>query len=111
MAKKRTVSEVPGNTLASQAMVDRLLGKTGKAVHQMGHRIEMLVEEGIEIKQVRLKQNLDAAGDWLAVVTARTESSHIVAFHSADGFVECLEGLCSKMTNGSVRWREDEHAK
>lgn len=104
-------NEVPGNVLATVAMTERILTKTGHVVHMANHSIERLEEGGEHVKAIRLTSRGRAAGEWLAIVTLSTSEGEFVAFHSGDGFQQTLEGTCQRIINGSLKWKEDEYAK
>ena len=104
-------SEVPGNALATAAMTERLLSKTGHAVHAASYRMEVMDTDGIRISRISVRAKNGPAGEWFAVVNADTVEGAIVAFHTADSFHGCIEGLCNRLMNGSFKWKEDEYAK
>lgn len=104
-------NEVPGNVLATAAMTERLLSKAGLALYQAANSMDRLHEEEIHITAIRFKPRGLEAGEWLAVVTAEMDGSAVVAFHSGDGFVTTVTGICNRIMNGSLKWKEDEYAK
>lgn len=108
MVKHRN-QEVPGNVLATAAMTERILQKTGYVVHQSGYRMEAMEEEGIEITRISFKARGGPSGEWLAVVTAATENGSVVAFYSADSYPAAVEGVANKLMNGSFKWKEDQY--
>lgn len=108
---KHHKQEVPSNVVATAAMTERILSKTGFALHSTDHRLDSMIDEGIVIKQISLKASAGPRGEWLAVVTADTENGSIVAFHSSEGFTTVVEGVCNRLINGSLKWREDQYAK
>lgn len=108
---KHHKAEVPGNVLATAAMTERILVKAGVSLHKAAYRLEELEDEGVAIKAIRFVARGGATGEWLGVITCETENGAVVAFHSGDGFVNVVEGLCNKVVNGSLKWREDEYAK
>lgn len=107
---KHHKTEVPGNVLATAAMTERILARTGLSVHKATYRMEVMLEEGIEITAIKFRATAGPTGEWLAIVTARTENNGVVAFHSGTSFAECLEGVCNRIVNGSLKWKEDEYA-
>lgn len=103
--------EVPGNILATQASVDRVMRRAGGALYKIENSSERLREEGISVESIRLKMPAEQDGEILLVITASTESGGIVAFHRQAGIAACLEGLSSRLDNGSLKWKEDEYAR
>ena len=111
MADKRRDLERPGNVLATQASVERHMLKLASAVYRADASYFENPPPGFQLKTIKFKSPPHAGGEWLAIVTAELEGAPSVAFHSGDSFPDCLRGLCSKLVNGSLRWKEDEYAK
>jgi hypothetical protein len=109
MTKK--YNEIPGNTLASQALFDRQMIKIGVSVLTLQEQFIRLSDEGIEVKALRLAYRSGVSGELLGVLTASTESSELVAFQSGTDLAVVLTVLQSRLANGSLKWKEDEYAK
>ncbi len=103
--------EVPGNILASAALTDRILTKVGLAVHMSQHTMERMSEEGMVVIRITFKAGSGVHADWLAIIAVKTEGGGIVAFHSAPSFPATVEGLCHRVNNGSLKWKEDQYAE
>lgn len=103
--------EVPGNVLATAAMTERILSKTGLAVHQAAYSLERMEHDGNTIKAIRFMAKGGATGEWLAVITAVGEGGAVVAFHSGEGLTQVIEGTMNRLNNGSLKWKADEYAK
>ena len=102
-------TDVPGNTLASQAQLDRLLNKIGQAVFRLEACIDKDLDDDLVVTGIRFKPPQAANGEWMAVISASTPDGHVVAFHSASGLGELVKGLTNRYTNRSLKWRPDEY--
>lgn len=107
---KQNNTEVPGSVLATAAMTQRILTKAGHAVHAASYRMETLEDEGVSVLRIAFKARGGPSGEWLAVIGAATHEGAKVAFHSADSFHGCVEGVCNRLMNGSLKWKDDEYA-
>lgn len=104
------VKEMPGDTISSQAMFDRMLGKLGASLYTFDGRFSRDNMGGIALKAIRFKAPHAPTGEWLAVVTAWQDQVEVVAFHKDASFVECVQGLMNRLNNGSLNWKVDEYA-
>jgi len=108
---RKTRVEVPGNAMATQALIDRVLTKTGHAVHELNHLGIGMEDEGWLLKAIRFAPQGSAAGEWLAVITVQSPEGPLVSFHGGSTFADCIEGLRNRLKNGSLKWKVDEYAK
>ena len=108
---KHKDQEVPGNVIASRALTDRLLAKTGFAVHSIHQWFEAAQDHGIHLKALRFSTRDGPSGDWLCVVTVDTDEGPRVGFQSGSTFNDAIEGLKNRLLNGRMTWKEDEYAK
>lgn len=107
---KHKDQEVPGNVLATAALTERILSKTGHSVHMAGHAMSNMEQNGLSILRISFKATGSVDGSWLAIISASSENGSVVAFHSGDSFPSTLQGVCSRIVNGSLKWKEDEYA-
>lgn len=107
---KQNNTEVPGSVLATAAMTQRILTKAGHAVHSASYRMEVLEGEGVGVTKIAFKARGGPSGEWLAVIGVDTPDGSKVAFHSADSFHGCVEGVCNRLMNNSLKWKDDEYA-
>lgn len=108
---KHKDQEVPGNVLATQVLTDRLLSKTGFAVHTIHQWFEAAQDHGIYLKALRFSTKDGPSADWLCVVTVDTDEGPRVGFQSGSTFGDAVEGLKNRLQNGTFKWKEDEYAK
>jgi len=101
-------SDVPGNPVSSAALMDREMLKRARWLYLVSSYCEREGEQDIRIRSIRIKVPEGGRGEYLGVVTADTETASLVAFHVGDDLVGCLSGLCTRIMNGSLKWREDE---
>lgn len=102
--------EVPGNTLASQAVVDREIVGAGKALFALDSKIWHMWHAGDQMLQIKLVVKATDGSDVMCVVTAQIEDVQVVAFHNGDSIRSALTGLSKRLANGSLKWRRDEYA-
>ena len=106
---KKQVGHVPGNTLASQAEMDRMLYGFGRTVTLVDFEVRKYLRSGNPVKALRFKAPDVEGGDWMAIVTVTLDGAAAVAFVFGSTFGECLRTLANKMENGSIQWKEDQY--
>lgn len=104
---KRDFSEVPGNSYVSAVMLQREMVKLAEALYRMDSSIEKALGKGEQVRSIKMRAPGRAGGEWLAVMTVDTKEGAFVAFHSAEGYVECLKGLATRYCNGSLKFKEE----
>lgn len=102
--------EIPGNTIATAAMVDRIITKTGDVIHKTSFTLERWWEVDTRVKAIRFKNKGEPGVGWLVVITIDTREGPKVAFHEGDTFQSALEGMCKRILNGSLKWKDDQYA-
>ena len=102
--------EVPGNVLATAASVERVMMKTARSLYMTDQRVSDDLPNRVNLRQLRIKAPAQIGGEWFAVVTAYLEDAPVVAFHSGSSFVSTIEGVCNRINNGSLKWKDDEYA-
>lgn len=109
--RKEWDGHVPGNVVASAALVERTLSRDGLALHKGDEALRGMFDEGMQVKAIRFRSSGHPEGEWLAVVTMETENGGVVGFHSGVTLVDCITGVLRKLTNRSLKWKEDDYAK
>ena len=110
MSGGRNGRGVDGNSLASQAALDRAVADAGVGLFRVEHLFDGLWDDGCVIKSVRISCPGSGRGDYLAVVTADVQGVPSVGFNSADTFRECLLGLFNRLENRTLKWKEDQYS-
>lgn len=108
--KKRNSLEEPGNVLATQANIDRVLAKAANALFVASECFDVPERVGYLVKSIRFKAPEEPGGEWMAVMTIMDEEGQKVGFHSGGDFSETLVGLCNRIRMGKMKWRKDEYA-
>lgn len=103
--------DVQGNSLASQAALDREIASAGVGMFRTEHLFEGLWDEQTVVKSIRVSCPGAGRSDYLAVVTADVEQVAMVGFNSGGTFREALLGLLNRLENRSLKWREDQYQK
>ena len=104
------IKEVPGNTIATVAAVQKAMLQVANALYITEGRIEGLHEQGEIITGVRFRAPTQLGGEWLAVVSLLTTEGRFVGFHSDVSFVAAVRGVCNRINNGSMIWKDDQYA-
>jgi len=102
-------TDVPGNTLLSQALLDRQVNAIGVAMVRLDSRIEKMRGEGHSLVSIRLVAPSEKSTSWLAVIKLRTVEGAFVAFHQGDELSDLLKGVSNRMLNNSLKWKADEY--
>lgn len=107
---KYPMQDVPGDAIASARAVTQYwydvgldIGRLDKYRVQEGHDAPVLTE---------LRIRCDPSDDQgvLVVVKGYTEKGYVVAFHRGETVVEALVGAARRVSNHTLKWREDEYA-
>lgn len=101
--------DLPGDTLQSQSAFDREVHKVGMRVLNIDRFIDKGVDDKIVVRAIKFRAGNVPGAEWLVVITAYSPGGPIVAFHSGDGFRETLVGLASRLSNGSLKWKDDQY--
>lgn len=104
------IIEVPGNVMATGAAVQKEMLKVARELYRFDDRQERLHEQGDVITSVRFRAPEMPGGEWLAVINLITSDGAFVGFHSDVSFVAAVRGVCSRVNNGSIKWKEDQYA-
>lgn len=107
MTKKS--KDIPGNTLASQALVDREIHKAGTALFRLSGLPHQMADHDVYLKGIKIRVRDDEGTDVLIVVSVDTNDGPKVCFHSADGIREALMGFVNKHLNGQIKWKDDQY--
>lgn len=102
--------EVPGDAVASAAAFERQLVRYGKALYDFERAVWKYEEDDIYIDSIRFRSPAGPDGEVLAIVKAYAGNAPVIAFHSGTPFAECVFGTITRMTNKSLKWREDKYA-
>lgn len=62
----------------------------------------------VDLTGISMRAPKDTGEELLLVIRGvDAEGMHVVAFHSAFSLAEALRGLAARLSNGTLRWRED----
>ncbi len=109
MAKQEYL-ELPGNSIMSQAAMDRFVYNNGRAVLSIEHYAYTSFREGARMKALRFKCPDGPHGEWLCVATAQIDGVDLVCFTSGASFDDVLRNVGNRLANGSMKWKDDEYA-
>lgn len=108
--QKGKAEEHAGNALDSRAAYAKQMLRLGELVNTMEASIDNLWDDQIQVTSIRLSLSNETRSDVLVVIKATTEGEAILAFHSAETIPEAVTGLCNRLKNKSLKWKEDEYA-
>lgn len=85
---------------------------SGAALDRIGYGFEHFEVYGIELTGMSFRPPQAPNGEWLIVVRGLDDDgAPVVAFHSDVHLDTAVVGLQNRLTNRSLRWREDEYAR
>ncbi len=87
---------------------ENYVGRLGLAVISLDDNITDTPDGEHFVNEIRFKVRYDEQGDILVVVKAFGGPGKTIAFHSADTVAEGLLGLANRLTNGTLKWKEDK---
>lgn len=92
----------------SRRAAARMLTKLGLKVEMLDQLIAEPHDDMPDITEVRFRIRYATVGDVLALVKATEGDEKKIAFHVEDTFSQALVGLVNRMSNRSLKWREDK---
>lgn len=104
---KKESQGVPGNVLASQAMIERTLQRTGLLMHQLEESFVSWDGQDVVIKSLQVRAAHGIGGEWLGIIKVSGPEGDLVAFQSGMSFIEVLQGISARAHNGSIKFRPD----
>jgi len=102
--------DVPGNTVASQAMFDGWVHDVGKGWLDLLRACEAEAKAGRLITRITIRGVVTQGAGLLVILAASGDDGATVAFHNVDEVSTMWRGLANRMRNGSLKWRPDEYA-
>lgn len=109
MNKKRVGEENPGDAIGSQQQYLRHLVKIGEALTGFERVLDMLADQDEWVYSIRAKLADEDNRETLIIVKAMVGGSPVVGFHSAEGFGEAVRGTIARLSNRTMKWKEDEY--
>lgn len=107
MGKKQ---DIPGNVIATQAIIQRQALKVAAALDWLDYSIREDDEREIWVIGLRVKFPEHEGEDYLVVMKGDSNKGNHVAFHAADGLAEALRGAAERYKNKKLVWKEDQYA-
>ncbi len=99
--------DVPGNVLATQAVIVR----NSLRVTGVMDRVENAHRSGSDhdpwLVGFRVKFPEDEEGEFFIVLQGEDSAGAMVAFHSSISLGEAIRGALERYMNGSLKWRKD----
>ena len=102
---------VDGNAMMSAVNHQRRLIKLGETLQRVEPVLDRLYDEDVIIKGVTIRFCSEDNSEYFATIRAQVEGEQVVAFHAGATFYETVEGLINRLTNKSLRWKDDQYAK
>lgn len=107
----KNYKEVPGNSVASAALIDTEMKKKGIALTRVSNHMETGMWEEVAVTSVRFRAPQSETGDWMCVVSAWTALGQSVAFVTAPTYEGVVVLFAQKYINRQLKWKEDAYAK
>lgn len=105
MSKKRENHD--GNAAASAAAFTRQMVRVGEVLHRAEFTIDRDADEDLFLTHINIKVNPSGDGGYLAIIKAETPEGRVVAFHDAPTLAETIVGVLDRLSNRSLKFRED----
>lgn len=110
MKEEKAKYDVPGATAISAALVQREMLKLANSIYVTQGRIDSQFDGNMMVKSIKIRLPNAPGGDYMAVITADTTEGSKVSFHGGSSLPDVLRGLCERLNNGRLKWRDDEYA-
>ncbi len=101
--------DIPGDARASALAVQRVLLRLAEQLVRAEDIFERLDEGDLSIDSMGVRLPQYEGGDYMVTVRAVKEGVAVVGFHGADSLAESLRGVLARLSNGSMRWRDDKY--
>lgn len=98
-----------GNSLANQASYVRELVKSAEQILSFEQTWDRLAAEDFIITHIRIIHPGLADGEYRIVVKASAGSRKLVAFHNGQSLMDALRGVCNRLANGSLQFKDDKY--
>lgn len=109
MSKRKSERDVDGNAMASAVAVQREMVRTAEKLYRMEELLDKLFEEDQEVLRIAVQCPDGDRDDYMVYVTGLVDGKRCVAFHGGATFREALIGAIDRMSNRSLKWREDKY--
>jgi len=93
---------------ASKRAAESLLNRLGVRLEQLDRFVDDPPDGETFITEVRFKVNAAWDGGVLMIVKATINGEKVIGFHGDDGLAETLAGGVNRLSNGSMKWKEDK---
>lgn len=88
------------------------MARVGEAVMNLSAIMQGYRATSIQVTGFTVRGPADRGGEFLITVRAIDEEGQpIVAFNSAVELDDALQGVYSRMMNGTLKWRPDQYAR
>ena len=85
--------------------------RIGEALEQIGRACEGYRELSVQPTGMSIRAPRSREGEYLVVIRGEdNEGMPVVAFNSGHSIGEAVRGVEARLSNGTLRWREDEFA-
>ncbi len=110
MSKARLENtDIPGNSVGSHAAYVRQLVSQAETLLGFERTLEQMFEDEMYVRGISIRFPEDDRPEYLAVVRVDGADGKQVAFHSAPTIMELIVGVAKRMSNKSMKYREDEY--
>ena len=103
--------EVPGSSYLSQLAYQKALITFAEKLVRFERVAERLFEDDVHIMGMTIRVPSGEGEDYLVTIRAFVGGDAKVAFHAGATIVEVLGGVMNRLTNNSLKWKDDKYAK
>lgn len=108
MPKKMPI-DVPGDSVASARAVTEYWYNIGLGIGRLDKYRGTEHHDAPTLTEVRIKCDPSDEQGVLVVVKGHSDDGPVVAFHRGESVVEALQGVCARLSNHTLKWREDQY--
>lgn len=90
--------------------LDKLVANLADSVVRADGAIERWGDEDVYIQSMTISTIWKGRDDYMVVVRANVGGQSKVAFHAAETFYEAVKGVCDRIVNKSLAWKDDQYA-
>lgn len=98
-----------GNSIASQAAYVRELVKSSEVLLRFEETWDHLAADDFLITHIRIIHPGITSGEYKVVVKATIGDKKVVAFHNGRSLLDVLQGMCNRLENNTLQFREDQY--
>jgi len=102
--------DIPGNAYGSGLEFQRRAIRSHTVLMGFDALLGRMFDEGIAFRGMSIRPPRQSGGDWFITVRVTINGEPQVGFHAAPYFNELVVGVCERMNNRTMKWKDDAYA-